>query len=124
MSSEKILIVDDEESVLKLLERRLSSEGYHVIKAETGREAVNKTKTFMPHLIIMDIILPDINGAEAVQLIKSDAQTREIPVLFLSGIIQQDPEEKPTVKVGEESYEAVSKPIDFDELLSEIRKRL
>jgi len=124
MSSEKILIVDDEESVLKLLERRLSSEGYSIIKAETGREAINKSKSYMPHIIIMDIILPDINGAEAVKEIKNDAVTKDIPVLFLSGIITQDPNEKPSVKVGEEVYDAVSKPIDFDELLVEIRKKL
>ena len=123
MSGTKILIVDDEEEVLNLLYRRLSVLGYQVIKATRGREAMTKVKVYAPHIILMDIVLPDIHGSEVVKLLKEDPQTNQIPVIFLSGIVSKDPEtQESTVRVGEKEYPAIPKPFTLDELLIEIRK--
>ena len=123
MAGLKILIVDDEEEVLNLLQGKLSALGYQVIRATRGREAVTKTKVYAPDLILMDIVMPDIQGSEAVKLLKEDPATDQIPVIFLSGIVTKDPETKESVvTVGAEEYPAIPKPFTFEELLREIKK--
>ena len=125
MAYKKILIVDDEEEVLKLLEKKLSAEEFYVIKAARGREAIQKAKVYLPDLILMDIMLPDLDGSEAVKLIKKDLTIADIPIIFLSGIITKgEPNQKPTVTVAGFEYPAIGKPFEFRELLFEIRKVL
>ena len=119
----KVLIVDDDASILILLEKRLQNEGYQVIKAASGQEAVDKAKSFMPHLIIMDIMLPDIDGAEAFQRINADNETSHIPVVFLSGIVGAG-EGRSEINVKERNYPAVGKPIDFNVLLGLVKESL
>ncbi|HNV23616.1 MAG TPA: response regulator, partial [Candidatus Omnitrophota bacterium] len=85
--SKKILLVDDEKEIVQLLDKKLSQEGFEVIKLSSGKEAVDKTKKYLPDLVLMDIMMPDIDGAEAVKLLQKDTLTRNIPVLFLSGIL-------------------------------------
>jgi len=116
MASQKILIVDDDDSILRLLEKRLQSAGYQIIKAATGKEAVAKAKLFMPHLILMDIMLPDIDGPEAFELIRENPDTAHLPVLFLSGIVSEQAGQQPSVKIKDEDYPAVAKPVDFEVL--------
>ena len=123
MANAKILIVDDEEEVLSLLYKRLSALGYQVIRATRGNEAVTKTKVYAPHLILMDIVLPDIHGSEVVRILKDDPLTDQIPVIFLSGIVSKDPgTQDSVVKIGNKEYPAIPKPFVFEELLREIKK--
>lgn len=123
MANAKILIVDDEEEVLNILYKKLSTFGYQVIRATSGKEAFTKAKTYSPHIILMDIVLPDIHGSEVVKQLKEDPSTELIPVIFLSGIASKDPETgKSTVKIGSREYPAVPKPFTLEELLTEIRK--
>lgn len=123
MANAKVLIVDDEEEILNLLYKKLSAYGYQVILATRGKEAVTKTKLYSPHVILMDIVLPDIHGSEVVQQLKEDPTTDHIPVIFLSGIVTKDPETgESTVRVGNQEYPAIPKPCTMEELLKEIRK--
>jgi len=125
MINKKILIVDDEEEVLSLLYKRLSAEGYQVIKAMTGQDAIERTKTYMPNLILMDIVLPDLEGSEVVQMLKEDPKTEDIPVVFLSGILTRDDRQtKLEVNVGGRLFDAISKPFNYEELMSAVKRQL
>ncbi len=120
----KILVADDDPEVLELVEKRLRSDGYQVIKAAAGREAIEKIKIHQPHLILMDIVLPDIDGSEVIKTIKADPLLQSIPVIFLSGIITQNDEAKLEVKVDGRLFPAIPKPCNFERLLEEMRKIL
>ena len=121
----KILVADDEIETLQLLERKLSAAGYEVVKAISGQEAITRIKKFLPNLILMDIVLPDIDGSEVIKTIKDDPLTQHIPVIFLSGIVTRgDDHAKLEVKVGSRLYPAIPKPFQIEQLLSEIRKIL
>ena len=125
MINKKILIVDDEEEVLSLLYKRLSAEGYQVIKAMTWQDAIERTKTYMPNLILMDIVLPDLEGSEVVQMLKEDPKTEDIPVVFLSGILTRDDRQtKLEVNVGGRLFDAISKPFNYEELMSAVKRQL
>lgn len=84
MARRKILVVDDERYILHILDFSLGSEGYEVITAGDGEQAVERTKSEKPDLIVMDIMMPKMDGFEACKLIKSDPDTREIPVIMLT----------------------------------------
>lgn len=129
---QKILLVDDEEEILNLLERKLIDQGFSVLKAHTAKEGIQKTKTFRPDLILMDIMLPDLQGPEALKLLKKSDPQFETPVIFLSGIVTGEMEESEDgngirrfgISVGGERYEAIPKPFEFGELVIEIKKIL
>ena len=89
MPNKKILTVDDEERIVQLINDILSSKGYDVLTAVSSKEAIRKSKKSSPDLIVMDIMMPDLDGAEAVKLLKEDPSTKDIPILFLSGIIME-----------------------------------
>jgi len=88
----KILIVDDEAEVLRLLGIELCAEGYTVIKARSGGEAIAMARNLSPDLMVMDILLPDMNGAEAIKILKSDLKTKDIPVIFLTAVLKKEKE--------------------------------
>jgi len=125
MGDKKILVVDDEVDVLRLLTKQLSAEGYQVLGASTGHEAIERAKSYLPNLILMDIVLPDLEGSEVVKLLKNNPETEDIPVLFLSGILtREDGQTKLEVNVGGRLFDAIPKPVDFRELISAIKKRI
>jgi len=115
----KILIVDDEVDVLQLLEVRLASAGYDVLKADNGEDAVNIAKEKNPDLIILDIMLPHMDGTIVSQILKENENTKNIPIIFLTAL--QDKEKEETGhKIGGNII--FGKPFDSKELLSAIRK--
>jgi len=119
--SEKILIVDDEESNLRVLISWLVSFGYDVNTALNGREAVQKAKDYRPDLIVLDIMMPVMNGYEACRLIKADPETKNIPVVMVTAL--HDRESKLLgLKAG--ANEFLSKPIDQAELAIRVKNLL
>ena len=125
MSNKTILTVDDEERVLQLINDILSTKGYDVLTAMSGKEAIRKSKKSLPDLIVMDIMMPDIDGAEAVKLLKEDPTTKDIPILFLSGIImKEEGKSDMDINVGGDFYSALPKPFGADELLTAVDKLL
>lgn len=122
MESNTILIVDDEDEVLRLLDVELSSEGYQVMKACSGEDAIRKTYEFLPDLIVMDILMPDMNGAQAIRLLKSKSRTKNIPVIFLTAVLTKEEErnERLGVTVGGESFPAIAKPFNSRDLINRI----
>ena len=126
MSAKKILVVDDEEELLGLIDKTLSAEGYEVTTAVTAEDAVKKARTLTPDLILIDIILPDMEGPEAVRILSEDPLTGNIPTIFLSGIITRESQEEAAteVRVGKRLYKALSKPFSSAELMVEVRKAI
>ncbi len=84
MSKKKILVVEDEESLLKLESILLTSKGYEVKGVSNGQEALDAVAEEKPDLILLDIMLPEIDGFEVCRRIKSDENTRDIPVIMLT----------------------------------------
>lgn len=121
MKYKKVLVVDDNLEILELVTRKLRSEGFEVSNLSQGEEVLRVTKEFKPDLILMDIVLEDIDGADAVRRLQEDAETQEIPVIFLSGIVTEDEDEKEaTIKVGDRMYPALGKPFSFNELMEKM----
>lgn len=89
MASQKILVVDDSLSQRLVLQALLAQEGHQVIMASDGAEAVVKAKSELPDLIIMDIVMPGLNGFQATRLLTQGAGTRHIPVVMVSNKDQQ-----------------------------------
>jgi len=122
----KILVVDDEFDVLKVLSKELSAAGYQVVTALTGKEGIKKAQENLPDLILMDILLPDIDGADAVKQMKNYPELKNKPVIFLTAMVTQSEEQNSALKIniGDDWYETVSKPYDKADLFSKIQKKL
>ena len=80
----KILLVDDDADILELLEYNLLKENFLLAKATNGKEAIAAAKTFQPHLIIMDVMMPEMDGIEAARQIKSNPEFKNTLILFLT----------------------------------------
>jgi len=117
----KILVVEDDMSNREMLARRLEWEGYQVVTAENGAQAIVRAIEERPSLILMDMGLPVLNGWQATHRIKSNAATRTIPIIALTAFALSSDREK-CLKVGCDDYE--TKPVDFERLHSKIRSLL
>lgn len=117
----KILIVDDEPDVLKLLEKRLSKAGYTVLKAQNAKDAVSLAKKELPNLIMLDIVMPETDGSKTAEILRNDPVTGNIPVIFLTCLFTKE-EEKEGHDRGGRYF--VAKPYNPDELLQIIAKNI
>lgn len=90
----KILIVEDDKFLRELIAKKLQSENYQAIEAKNGEEGVQKIIVEKPDLILLDLILPGIDGFEVLKKAKENPQTAEIPVIVLSNLGQRDDVEK------------------------------
>jgi CheY-like chemotaxis protein len=112
--SKQILVVEDEPDIAELIRYHLEGNGYRVTTADRGEEALAKTHQEKPDLITLDIRLPDIDGFEVLQRLKSDEETADIPVVIVSIV----PDREDGFRLGAVDY--VTKPIDEGRLLSAI----
>jgi DNA-binding response OmpR family regulator len=121
MKKKKILLVDDERDIITLITPRLIASGYDVITALDGEEALDKAKKEKPDLIILDIMLPKINGYQICDTLKSDLKYKNIPIILFTAKAQDD-DIKSGKKVGADAY--VTKPFDSTMLMGQIKKFL
>ena len=84
MSREKILIVEDEEDICEVLKYNLQKEGYRISIASSGEETLKTARYWQPHLILLDLMLPGIDGLEVCKILKNDRLTKSIPVIILT----------------------------------------
>jgi len=117
----KILIVDDEKDILALLEKRLLNYGYDVVKAENGKDAIVIARAQHPGLIILDILMPGMDGAQTADVLKNDATTKDIPIIFLTCLVTKDEEKEEHIRGGK-YY--IAKPYNPDEILNVITQYL
>ena len=113
----KILVVDDEPNVLRLIGYALQVEGYEIVTAETGVEALNKVETERPDLVILDIMLPDLSGIEVCQKLRSKTGMIDLPIIMLSARTQVGDKIK-GLEAGADEY--VTKPVDSDEMVARV----
>ena len=121
-----ILLVDDEPDFVKVIKMRLEANGYQVITASDGQEGVKIAKSQSLNLIIMDIMMPRMPGGEAVKLLKSNDQTKNIPIIFFTAMNTYLPigTEFNKINVDGQLYPAIAKPFDPITLLSTIKSIL
>lgn len=97
-----------------LLTKILERANYEVISTSTGQEAVGLAKKQQPSLIILDVVLPDIDGGEVASILSKDSSTANIPIVFLTGVIRKD-EEAEGLKTGKRYV--IAKPVVVEDLL-------
>ncbi len=114
----KILIVDDEPDTLIPLKRALELEDYNVIEAHDGVEALEKVRDEIPDLMILDLMLPGLDGFEVCQRLKGDETTRSIPIIMLTAK-SEVPDKVKGIELGADDY--VTKPFDLAELRARIK---
>ncbi len=117
----KILIVDDEMDVLSVLEKGLTTEEYSVIKADKGKDALVLAKSERPDLIILDLEMPDMYGGDITRMLKEEPETKDIPVMFLTGMFPKEEEKDGRVVAG---HMLLTKPYDIKELVTAIKRLL
>ncbi len=117
----KILLVEDNEMNRDMLSRRLMRKGYEVVCALDGLEAVTKSASELPDLILMDMRLPELDGWEATRRIKSNPETQPIPIIALTAHAMSGDREQ-ALSAGCDDYD--SKPVDLARLLGKIEALL
>ena len=112
-----ILIADDEPLNVELLKRRLEWEHYSVVTARNGSDAVEKAKLFLPDLIILDVMMPVMDGLQACRVLKDNSMTRDLPVIFLSAL---DDTETTVNGLSLGANDFISKPFRPEELIARV----
>ena len=115
--STTILVADDEPVNLSLVMRRLEREGYQVVGAQNGQEAIDITRQTLPDLVILDVMMPVVDGLQACRLLKADPLTRHIPVIFLSALDDTEAVVK-GLSIGANDY--ISRPFKAEELIARV----
>ena len=114
----RILLVDDEPSIVKMVGKRLDVEGYEVLIAVDGQEALKKAQTERPALIILDLMLPKLNGYGVCTVLKQDPRYQTIPIIMFTAKAQET-DEKLGLECGADAY--LRKPFKAQELLDQVK---
>ena len=118
MNNLKILVVDDEKNIVELIKMNLESSGYEVIEAYTGMEAITKTNIFSPDLIILDLMLPDIDGLQVCKMLKNNEDTVHIPIIMVTAR-SEETDKVHGLSMGADDY--ITKPFGISELEARIK---
>ena len=103
MDGKVILLVDDDLTLREMYEERLKAEGFEIIQASNGEEAIAKAKESKPSIVLLDIMMPKINGFDVLKEIKGDPELKDIPVIILTALIQ-DVDKLQGKKLGAADY--------------------
>jgi two-component system alkaline phosphatase synthesis response regulator PhoP len=117
MNKGKILVVDDEVYILHILDFSLNAEGYEVITAEDGEQAIEKAKQEEPDLVVLDVMMPKVDGYEACRKLKQDPKMKDVPVILLTAK-GRDIDRKLGLEVGADDY--ITKPFSPNKLIEKI----
>ncbi len=121
VASKKILVVDDHQGVRELVEELLVNSGHEVRTAKTGEEALSKIKDISPDLIILDIMMPGMDGIEVKSKLNENTSTASIPVMFLTGL-DSIPDKIKGLHLGIDDY--ITKPFHVEELRARVKSVL
>ena len=117
MPVKKILVVDDSPTERHFLTELLTKNGYQVITAESGEESIEKAKSESPDLVLMDVVMPGLNGFQATRTLTRDDATKHIPVIVCTSK-GQETDKMWGLRQGAQDY--LVKPVNSEELLSKI----
>lgn len=118
MSNQTILVVDDEQDLLDLIEYNLRREGYDVLRAENGKDGIQMAKEHMPNLVLLDIMMPKMDGIEVCDRMREDPALTHIPIIFLTARSDEKTEIEGLNK-GADDF--ITKPISTSKLISRIK---
>jgi len=118
MAKEKILVVDDEEDIIELLRFNLSREGYEVSSATSGEEALTLVRSEMPNLLLLDLMLPGMDGLDVTRRLKNNPNTMKIPIVMLTAK-GEEPDIVAGLELGADDY--VTKPFSPRILVARVR---
>lgn len=118
MAKQTILVVDDEQDLLDLIEYNLRKEGFEVLQAENGEEGIKIAREHRPDLILMDIMMPRMDGLQAVEILRNDESLRKMPIIFLTARGDEKTEVE-GLDIGGDDY--ITKPISTTKLISRIK---
>ena len=117
----RILVVEDETQLLEMIKIRLEANDFEVMTANDGQEALNKAREQNPDLIILDLMLPKIDGYKVCGLLKSDSRYNKIPIIIFTALAQTSDKEL-GMELGADAY--IMKPFKSEVLLSKIKELL
>jgi DNA-binding response OmpR family regulator len=115
--TKRILIVDDEPDFSELLQFRLRHLDYEVLAAATGSEALNKARSELPDVILLDLLLPDFDGLTLCEILRRRSPTREIPIILITAVTSEATQWAAKI-AGASGF--LGKPLDFDRLKEQI----
>ncbi|MBI3837255.1 MAG: response regulator transcription factor [Planctomycetia bacterium] len=118
MATERVLVVDDEEDLLELIRYNLSKEGYQVRCVYTGEMAIREAKRHLPDLILLDLLLPMVDGLSVCKILKNDPQTQHIPIVMVTAKTEEA-DVVSGLELGADDY--ITKPFSPRVLLARIR---
>lgn len=121
MPKKRIFVADDRAEVLSMLQDALTAKGFEVKTSKDPKEMVKIIKIFQPHLILLDLLMPDLDGFEICQILNNDPETQGIPIIIMSGL--GDPVDiKKAYKLGVVDY--FTKPFALDAIVTKIEKAI
>jgi len=119
--SKKILAVDDENDVLLVVKTALQAEGFDVVTASNGSEALEKVISESPDAVILDVMMPGITGFQVLEKIRADERTARLPVIMLTGVSDKS-KIRDALAAGTDYY--IVKPFTFQDLLTKLNMAL
>lgn len=124
MKSSRILLIDDDFDIRHLTKLALMKHGYQVAAFQNADEGIKDARKNIPDLILMDIMLPEMSGPEAIQILRSEESLKNIPIIFLTALIagNETPVEDLGLSVGGLNYRMLGKPYEIDKLLEAIKE--
>ncbi|MBU1912597.1 MAG: response regulator [Candidatus Omnitrophica bacterium] len=121
MDKKRILVVDDEEDILNVLRFRLEANNYEVLVASDGQEGLNKARSEKPDLMILDLMLPKLDGYKVCRMLKFDEAYKSIPIIIFTARVQKKDGEL-GMEMGADAY--IPKPFEPEILLDKIKELL
>ena len=123
VSKKTILIIDDEEDFCYFVKLNLEQTGeFEVLTAYNGTDGINMAKRHLPDLILLDIIMPKMTGTEVAEVLRNNASTQDIPIIFVTAIVKRSEMGASEYQIGRNYF--MFKPIRFDELIREIGTKI
>ena len=116
-----VLLVDDEPKNVKYLRRKLETEGIHVTEAYSGQKCLDAVDAEIPNLILLDVMMPEMDGINVFKCIKAQDRTHNIPIIFVTVISANAEKFK---DIGITSSDHITKPIDLNNTVNRIKSRL
>ena len=121
MNSKKILLVDDEVDLVETVRFPLEMEGYHVLVSYNGEDALNQARKENPDLILLDLMLPKLDGYKVCRLLKFDERYKHIPIFMLTAKTQEK-DKVLGMETGADEY--ITKPFEIDYLMEKVKEYL
>ncbi|HLP76245.1 MAG TPA: response regulator [Candidatus Paceibacterota bacterium] len=115
----KILVVEDQIDLLDMLRMQFKEEGFSTATATDGVEAVRKARALVPDLVLLDVMLPELDGFAVCEMLRNDPHTRDIPIIMVSGLAGQLPR---CVGIEAGATEFVTKPVTPNDLVTRVRQ--